>query len=178
MENTPQNQSRFFAQYWGVKCLYVGGRGLFEVGNGGWNLRHPDFFLQLTPLSYITDEDAIDVARIVYERPSVKFEIDRKEDIMHLTYTDNVQIKHHVCINFKYATLNCNVTIPDVKTDKPKMFKHNIGEIGLSAKNVIAYIQVIDFLREKGYAVPFSNLSVQKLQEYGWIKLKSNTNGS
>lgn len=49
---------RFFAQYWGTKTLYVGGVGKVEVGNGGWNLKHPDFFLQLKPLSKITNEDA------------------------------------------------------------------------------------------------------------------------
>ncbi len=51
-------KSRFFAQYWGTKTLYVGGVGKVEVGNGGWNLKRPDFFLQLKPLSKITDEDA------------------------------------------------------------------------------------------------------------------------
>ena len=51
-------KSRFFAQYWGTKTLYVGGVGKVEVGNGGWNLKHPDLFLQLKPLSKITDEDA------------------------------------------------------------------------------------------------------------------------
>ncbi len=51
-------KSRFFAQYWGTKTLYVGGVGLVEIGTGGWNLKHPDFFLQLKPLSKITNEDA------------------------------------------------------------------------------------------------------------------------
>jgi hypothetical protein len=51
-------RSRFFAQYWGTKTLYVGGVGKVEVGKGGWNLKHPDFFLQLKPLSQITNEDS------------------------------------------------------------------------------------------------------------------------
>lgn len=51
-------RSRFFAQYWGTKTLYIGGVGLVEIGKGGWNLKHPDFFLQLKPISKITDEDA------------------------------------------------------------------------------------------------------------------------
>jgi hypothetical protein len=51
-------KSRFFAQYWGTKTLYIGGKGLVEIGKGGWNLKHPDFFLQLKPLSKITNEDA------------------------------------------------------------------------------------------------------------------------
>lgn len=31
--------------------------------------------------------------------------------------------------------------------------------------------QVIDFLRSKGYALPWMDLSVEDLIEYGWIKL-------
>ncbi|MCT4086648.1 hypothetical protein HZP82_04560 [Elizabethkingia anophelis] len=30
----------------------------------------------------------------------------------------------------------------------------------------------VDFLREKGYALPWMGLSVEKLIEYGWVKLK------
>jgi len=52
-------RTKFFVQYWGVECLYVGkGLRLQEVGNGGWNLRNPDFHLKLKPISSITDEDA------------------------------------------------------------------------------------------------------------------------
>ena len=32
---------------------------------------------------------------------------------------------------------------------------------------------IIDYLRSKGYALPWMNLSVDDLVEYGWIKLKS-----
>lgn len=31
----------------------------------------------------------------------------------------------------------------------------------------------IDYLRSKGYALPFRGLSVEQLVEYGWIKLKT-----
>jgi len=65
LENTLENKAKFFAQYWGCKALYVGGVGLVSVGKGGWNLKHPQFFLQLIPLSAITDKDAIEVSRIL-----------------------------------------------------------------------------------------------------------------
>lgn len=42
-----------------------------------------------------------------------------------------------------------------------------------SLKNTNQLIQLIDYLRSKGYALPYMGLSVEKLQEYGWIKLKS-----
>ena len=61
--NKTDVKCRFFAQYWGTKTMYVGEVGLVEVGKGGWNLKHPDFFLQLKPLSKITNEDAISMYR-------------------------------------------------------------------------------------------------------------------
>ena len=30
----------------------------------------------------------------------------------------------------------------------------------------------VDYLRNKGYALPWMNLSVQDMVDYGWIKLK------
>lgn len=34
-------------------------------------------------------------------------------------------------------------------------------------------ITTADFLRSKGYSLPWMGLSIEKLQEYGWIKLKT-----
>jgi hypothetical protein len=31
-----------------------------------------------------------------------------------------------------------------------------------------------DYLRSKGYALPWMGLSVDELVEYGWVKLKDN----
>ena len=48
----------------GQKVLYVGGVGLQKVGIGGWNLQHPDFFLEVKPFYQITDEYAIELAKL------------------------------------------------------------------------------------------------------------------
>ena len=109
---------RFFAQYWGTKTMYVGGVGLVEVGKGGWSLKHPDFFLQLKPLSKITDEDAISMYRGL-ER------------------------------NYESA----NQFLEDYKS---------IGFLEQSE---------VDFLRSKGYAVPYMEYSVDELVKMGWVQL-------
>ena len=109
---------RFFAQYWGTKTLYVGGVGLVEIGKGGWNLKHPDFFLQLKPLSKITDEDAISMYRGL-ER--------------------NYESANHFLEDYK-----------------------SIGFLEQSE---------VDFLRSKGYAVPFIGYSVDDLVKIGWVQL-------
>lgn len=35
----------------------------------------------------------------------------------------------------------------------------------------------VDYLREKGYAIKWRGLSVEKLIEYGWVKLKEKKDG-
>ena len=109
---------RFFAQYWGTKTMYVGGVGLVEVGKGGWNLKHPDFFLQLKPISKITDEDAISM----------------------------------------YRGLERNY-------ESSNQFLEDYKSIGFLEQSEV------DFLRSKGYAVPYMEYSVDELVKIGWVQL-------
>lgn len=109
---------RFFAQYWGTKTMYVGGVGLVEIGKGGWNLKHPDFFLELKPLSKITDEDAISMYRGLGRN-----------------YESAIQ------------------------------FLEDYKSIGFLEQSEV------DFLRSKGYAVPFMGYSVDDLVKIGWVQL-------
>jgi hypothetical protein len=115
-------KSRFFAQYWGTKTLYVGGVGKVEVGNGGWNLKHPDFFLQLKPISKITDEDAEKLMQL-------EAFIDGFLSDDFLNYL--IELKKGYCNKF----------------------------------------EAIDYLRSKGYAVPFMEYSVEDLVSFGWVQL-------
>lgn len=102
---------RFFVQYWGLKVLYVGGIGLVVIGKDGWNLNHPDFFLILKHISYITDQDAIECG---YN--------DAKQFLIYYKRRGEPLYEHH------------------------------------------------DYLRSKGYAVPFMNYSVEDMLKLGWIK--------
>ena len=115
-------KSRFFAQYWGTKTLYVGGVGKVEIGNGGWNLKHPDFFLQLKPISKITDKDAEHIMQL--------------EGFIDGFLSDDF-------LNF----------LNDLKKGHCNKF------------------QVVDYLRSKGYALPFMDYSVDDLVSFGWVQL-------
>jgi len=140
MENTIENKAKFFAQYWGKIYGYIpkhNNKEVFqqEVGCVQW-IAHlkgsEEMFLRLTPLSLISDEDAIEVARISWsynEFQKSKYEMKEImiEDAKELLLKDNP---------FGY----------------PKQ------------------PQLIDYLRSKGYALPFNGLSVEKQIEYGWIK--------
>ena len=115
-------KSRFFAQYWGTKTLYIGGVGKVEVGNGGWNLKHPDFFLQLKPISKITDKDAEHIMQL--------------EGFIDGFLSDDF-------LNF----------LNDLKKGHCNKFK------------------VVDYLRSKGYALPFMEYSVDDLVSFRWVQL-------
>lgn len=120
MENNLENKERFFALYWGQKVMYVGGVGFVKIGHAGWNLKHPDFFLELKPLSSISDEDAIEVSKL--------------------------------CVNGN-----------DKRIDNIKVY----ARIYASQSSLIN-----DFLRSRGYALPWMGLLVEELVQRGWVKLK------
>ena len=113
---------RFFAQYWGTKTLYVGGKGLQEIGKGGWNLKHPDFFLELKPISKITD---IDMEALM----QLEAFIDGFLSDDFLQYLNDLKNGH------------CNK------------------------------YEAVDYLRSKGYALPFMEYSVNDLISFGWVRL-------
>lgn len=127
MENTIENKAMFFAQYWGVKCLKntllnpdIPSHKV-EIGNCKGL---PQQFLELTPLSDITDEDAKKIAVLAYK-----------------------------------------ISRGDIVSGKE--YLHQFDKVNASYPTIIS-----DFLRSKGYALPYMGLSVDKLIEYGWVKLK------
>jgi len=122
--NKTDVKCRFFAQYWGTKTMYVGGVGLVEIGKGGWNLKHPDFFLELKPLSKLNDKDAIEVSKI---------------------WGSNVESK-----------ILGNIISIRIGTKGESEVRNSIG--------------VIDFLRSKGYALPFMEYSIEDLVSFGWVR--------
>lgn len=120
-ENTLENKAKFFAQYWLQRVLRIPSDNIMP-----YTLQHPylsdifmdndkGYYLELTPLSQITDEDA-----------------------KHLRYPDS---------------LSATTT-----------YKNSIGRT----------TEESDYLRSKGYILPFLDLSVEDLISYGWVKLKSN----
>jgi hypothetical protein len=131
--NKTDVKCRFFAQYWGqnvktsekhqkkgLKPLRIDAHSLQYVNS--------DSFLELKPLSKITDEDALAAIRIV------KVYVRR----------DGSFITEHVPIdNIKNSFLD----VPIWRLD------------------------LADFLRSKGYALPFMEYSVDELVELGWVRL-------
>ena len=172
-QNTLENKAKFFVQYWGQHVLYFTSDFLRKIDNLTLDSVENDDYLELKPLSQISDEDINFVAKVCHQVPNLTFEIKKQEDIVHATSMDKSGIERHICINFKYATINCNIRIPD-DNDKIVNYKVNIAEIHMSTSRVVGYIQSLDYIRSKGYAIPYMDLSVKDLIEYGWVKLKEN----
>lgn len=65
---------------------------------------------------------------------------------------------------------NDGIMNPDPSIGDP-VFTFEVGGLRLSD------LTTTDFLRSKGYALPWMGLSVEKLVEYGWVKLKEKKDG-
>lgn len=125
MENKLENKMKFFALYYGQKAKrsYLPEQSsLSEIDGTCFYIGHLiiNGFLELKPLSLITDEDASKIGFI--NGGDFKFYLEENQ------------------LGF------------DKIIDRLTPYR-------------------VDYLRSKGYALPWLELSVAKLQEYGWIKL-------
>jgi hypothetical protein len=122
MEKTEFNKAKLFAQYYGQKVYHYNNWDDYATGimQDHW-LNEPNACLILRPLSSITDDEAIEVAKL-----------------QDWEYTDRKDI---------------------------------IGAIKIAVKNEWFNYSTCDYLRSKGFALPYMGLSVEKQIEYGWIKL-------
>ena len=123
-QNTLENKARFFAQYFGQHVLYFSSDFLRKIDNLTLDSIENDDYLELKPISQISDEDAIEVSK-------------------------------------EYPAFGS-----DIRNSVKELFKEwNVLELS---------IETGDFLRSKGYALSYMDLSVEDLVEYGWVKLKEN----
>lgn len=134
MENTLENKAKFFAQYWGQEVFskthgatthildYVRLGSISDIS-----------VIELKPLSQISDEDAIEVAKICLIQAGEYDNTVSDYELLNYCHTEYIQPNEYLRFTPQY---------------------------------------ILDFLRSRGYALPWMGLSVDKLIEYGWIKLK------
>ena len=133
-----ENKAKFFAMYWGQRVFVnpilsekpVANTWVFDDMNTE-DLN--DEYLELKPLSAITEEDAIQVSKIWGSKVGSK--------IIGRSIVSRLTGNHH--------------------------------QIEMEFRCVIP---VVDFLRSKGYALPWMGLSVEELIEAGWVKLIGGNN--
>jgi len=173
MENNTHNKALFFALYYG-QSIMTDAVNFNIIVNHDLNWQHNSFYLELTPLSDITDEDAIQVARLTHQIPEKQFNVKRKDDIIYIdTEFNKYGIQYFVSMIYKYGTVcaRMNFKERDGKTFDSNTV--NIGQVNMDSKQPIPYIAIVDYLRSKGYALPYMDLSVDDLVNYGWVKLKT-----
>jgi len=143
------DKARFIHQYYGQRILRVNFNKLAHVGQGGWNLNHPDFYIEVTPLSKITNEDAIAVAKIFHpewENPTITYNDETTTTVTNgrTSYGDIVDI---------YAD----------------------GEIFPEESNKYAsyfFLKAYDYLRSKGYLIPWREYTCEQILDNNWARLK------
>lgn len=142
MENTLENRNRFVALHYGGDLVFVKGNYNYKTGSTikidadaikyfaspTAGLSSTRTAVLLTPLSQITDEDAI------------------------------------MCYNLHFGNLNNDV-------------RPNESRITFSKRHIINPTEVVipivvDYLRSRGYALPYMGVSVETLVQWGWVKLK------
>lgn len=150
-EMTVEAKARFFAQYWGQNILHRKDGSYVSVC-----FLNPigDRFLELTSLADITVEDAIEVAKLIGLSEG-DFEVSHRPTDIHIeAYSQE----------FTLFFEDCSIYFNDFDTD--------------SANTGIDYLSAYDFLRSRGYALPFMEWSVEQMVEAGWIKLKGGSDGN
>lgn len=159
MENTKENKKTFFFQHYGQRVLKRKDRNSLSPVGFSFMSQYifEDAYLSLKSLSSITNEDAIEVAKIA-NLPS--FSSKKKWDVWDDKAVGSIFIcsksSHHDFL-IDYEGYVGQVTMYD-GDDKSEISIDNL--------------RIFDYLRSKGYALPWMGVSVEKQIEYGWIKLK------
>ena len=150
MENTLENKAKFFAQYWCQKIIcFPHNKNPIRYDNPNKLLAgtfERNAYLQLKPLSQISDEEAIELMRLKIESKGVV-------DI------ETIEIENKTLDGYTFIV---------------KYKNWDDERVGFIFKGHTNPLSFYDFLRSKGYALPWMDLSVEDLIEYGWVKLKEN----
>lgn len=180
LENTSENKSKFFALYWEQAVLirnvndpqYDDVISMTAYNYSGWLSRS---VLELKPLSSISDDEAIEVSKIIF--PNLSDPIFK----ISLGY----ERSNGLHIDQSVLCIECSGFINNPVA--PKHYLYGLIQIDLEENDIITgYFQddgnefrddhsdnilhAYDYVRSNGYALPFMGLSVEDLIEYGWIK--------
>jgi len=158
------NKIKFIMLYFGQSVL---GEKHFPVVTSLISLKNisgdiGNLFLKLKPLSLISDEDVIEVAKLVsyryrkhFEENSISFE-KVKNMLEVVIITNNIPVH--------------KIQITSDGIDYMAFYPSAYGDISHYCPNQYA---VTDYLRSKGYAISWMGMNVNEMVEAGWIKLVS-----
>ena len=156
-QNTLENKAKFFSQYFSQHVLYFSSDFLRKIDNLTLDSIENDDYLELKHISQISDEDAINVAKLV---SPMLFEGRGKNGGHYIDKSETwwYSVKH-----------NGKTLMVDIDLDGYIFEYDEVGKYKRPSRSLIG----TDYLRSKGYALPWMDLSVEDLVEYGWVKLKN-----
>lgn len=157
-QNTLENKARFFAQYLNQRVFYqnrIGNIVSFYLSCG--NLTKQVWIVSLE------DEN--------FEKNELSCEANINECQLILTPLSHISDEDCILIFNKFYPNAIRYADSEKIYDIKNAIKSNFSEDVIIDEDFIFYT---DFLRSKGYALPYMDLSVEDLVEYGWIKLKEN----
>lgn len=150
---TPEIRERIFALYWGQKVSKHNTLIGEAETNGYGTFREIEFrHLLLKPLSSISDEDAVEVTRIALNAAQY-------EEFDTCVHRGSFLVEVRVSNEGNAFT----VYIPHDTEELEMNFYGIRGNAG----------KIIDFLRSKGYALPYLDWTVEELVEAGVYKLQN-----
>ncbi|MDQ1859279.1 hypothetical protein [Chryseobacterium sp. WLY505] len=104
MENTLENKAKFFAQYWGQKVLVKDEHENCPVGHNLSFEFIENAYLELKPLSSITDEELVKIAQF-YEPTAHNVKLDDGQILFDFIYGDQgasgaIEISDGYCLDW------------------------------------------------------------------------------
>ena len=158
MENNTQNKAKFFAQYLGQDVLM----GYSSPVNFEQycTLTLQDFHLSA---NYLNDDSILKpklVLKNIYDISIADSEICFIDNFHYSYEFLGLNIHRGEKITFKYGGKSCN----KFGTQNHLFFSENIG--------YQCSLKTFDYLRSKGYALPFMELLVSELVSFGWVCLR------
>lgn len=147
MENTIENKAKFFSNYYlqNVYCWHDDNLPLDLLDNSKLNLMYSENdIISLRKIKDIKDNEFIELAQI-FGKANIGCVFQRRNDVIEF-------------IGIEYFKLYFNGLI----------FYTNDPYEDLDS---LLLLEGYDYLRGKGFALPYKGLSIEEQLEYGWIKL-------
>lgn len=161
-----QKKVVFFAQYYGQELIT---HQNYEDKNWPLSKCYPElgkgnFVLLLTPLSMITDEQALSIAQKALFHTSIE---DWNNQDVYIGEGDSDNVGNHsleVGMRCWKGLLTINsetgfISLEDEEGESAQIYSHSI---------------IVDHLRKIGVAFNFDGISVEEQISRGWIKLRNN----
>lgn len=163
-QNTIENKAIFIALYWMQSVLFLKGNDRVDYAVFMQQGRLEDACLRLRELSSITDEEAIEVARIC----GTSFNHVERDDTGFWVWEHRTKIKK------KYHSQYFGECV-SAEFRNGMLYMQHDDMVPYEGSVIAAPLYAFDYLRSRGFLLPFKDLSVEQILAYGWAVLKPST---